>query len=465
MAGISVKTLDGQMPLLTPRQMAGLTRTLDGRLLRPGTAGYDAARKIWNGMIDKRPALIARCKTAQEVAECVHLVREHGLLASVRSGGHSLPGHSVCDGGLMIDLSLMKNIQVDPQKRIAQAQAGLLWQEFDAATHAHGLAVTGGQISHTGIAGLTLGGGIGWLMRKFGATCDNLISAEIVTADGNIRRVSATEEAELFWAIRGGGGNFGVVTTFEYRLHPLKFVFGGLVAYPLPEAPGVLGALRDYAASTPDELTVMPAFITSPDGHPAVGIAFCFAGDPQQGEAHLSKFRTFGTVVMEQTGAMPYPVVQQMLDHVAEPQRRYYLKSNMLNELSDDAIRVCMQNYMQVPSPLSAIIIPQMGGAINRVQPDATAFPHRSAAYSFTAFAVWTDPRTDEANKRWAQTVWEELRPFAPTAVYVNEMVDEGEERVREAYGAKTYARLAQIKQKYDPDNLFRLNQNIKPAV
>jgi FAD/FMN-containing dehydrogenase len=465
MLDLSVNTLEGQTITLASSQFAGLRKMLNGRLLLPDAPGYDDARKIWNGMIDKRPALIARCQTAAEVAACVNLAREHRLLVSVRGGGHSLPGHSVCNGGLMIDLSPMKNIQVDTQKRTARAGAGLLWRDFDAATHEHGLAVTGGQISHTGIAGLTLGGGIGWLMRKFGLTCDNLISAEIVTADGKIRQISATAEPELFWGIRGGGGNFGVVTTFEYRLHPLKFVFGGLVAFPLPEAPKVLAALRDYSTSTPDELTVMPAFITSPDGHPAVGIAFCFAGEPQQGEAHLVKFRTFGTVVMEQTGAMPYPVVQQMLDHVAEPQRRYYLKSNMLDSLSDDAIQVCMEHYLRVPSPLCAIIIPQMGGAISRVKPDATAFPHRNAAYSFSAFAVWTDPKNDAANKLWAQKVWEALRPYAPNAVYVNEMVDEGEERVREAYGEKTYARLAQIKRKYDPDNLFRLNQNIKPAV
>lgn len=443
---------------------AGLRRQMQGTVLTPGDTGYDAARRIWNGMIDRKPAVVARCTSASDVQAALAHAREHGLLVSVRGGGHSLPGHSVNDGGVMVDLSPMKRIEVDPQGRTAHAQPGALWGELDAATHVHGLAVTGGQISHTGIAGLTLGGGIGWLMRKYGLTCDNLAAAEVVLADGRVLRANDAENSDLLWGLRGGGGNFGVVTEFSYRLHPVSFVFGGLVAFPLPAGQGVLQALRDYLPTVPDELTTTTFLLTTPDGHKALGVGFCYCGDPSDGERWLAPIRQMGPVVMEQTGAMPYPALQSMLDQVAEPGRRYYLKSNFIDELRDEAIDVLIDAYLQVPSPLTAVLLVQMGGAVARADRDSTAFYHRDATLSFSAFACWTDPAQDEANIVWARQLWQDLRPYMPGSVYVNELEDEGAERVREAYGP-AYERLALLKKQVDPGNLFRLNQNIKPVA
>ena len=444
--------------------LAVLQSHLDGRLLTDGDPGYDQARKIWNGMFDRRPALIARCASAADVAAAIAYAREHDLLISVRGGGHSFPGHSVNNGGIMIDLAPMKKVEVDAAGRVAWAEPGVLWGEFDAATHAHGLAVTGGQISHTGIAGLTLGGGIGWLMRKYALTCDNLIAAEVVTADGRTVHASAGENADLFWGLRGGGGNFGIVTRFSYQLHPVSFVYGGLLAYPLPLGKQVLQSLRTYLPSVPDELTTTSFLLTTPDGHKALGIGLCYCGDPAAGEQWVAPLRQMGPVVMEQIGPMPYPAMQSMIDHVAVPGRRYYLKSNFIDELQDEAIDVLIDAYMRVPSPLSAILLVQMGGAVSRADRTATAFYHRDAALSFSAFSTWTDPGQDEINIGWTRQLWENLQPHMPAGVYVNELVDEGEERVQAAYGP-AYDRLATLKKKYDPGNLFRLNQNIRPAA
>lgn len=447
-----------------PSSISQLRGAMHGDVFAPGDAGYDAARVIWNGMIDRRPALIARCTSAADVAAAVAHARQHDLLISVRGGGHSLPGHSVNDGGIMIDLSPMKRVEVDAQQRVARATPGVLWGELDAANHAHGLAVTGGQISHTGIAGLTLGGGIGWLMRKYGLTCDNLAEAEVVTADGQIVRASDAENSELFWGLRGGGGNFGVVTQFSYRLHPVAFVFGGLVAFPLPVGKPVLQGLRDYLPTVPDALTTTTFLLTTPDGHKALGVGLCYCGDPGDGEQWLAPIRQMGPVVMEQVGAMPYPAIQSMIDQVAMPGRRYYLKSNFVDELHDEAMDVLIDAYLRVPSPLTAVLLVQMGGAVQRADRASTAFYHRDAALSFSAFAAWTDPAEDEANIGWTRQLWQDLRPYMPGSVYVNELVDEGEERVREAYGP-AYDRLATLKKQYDPDNVFHLNQNIRPAA
>ncbi len=435
-----------------------------GAVLISGEPGYDEARRIWNGMIDRRPAVIARSVSTADVAVAIAYARDRDLILSVRGGGHSFPGHSVNDGGMMIDLSPMKRVEVDPKQRTVRAQPGVLWGELDGATHAHGLAVTGGQISHTGIAGLTLGGGIGWLMRKYGLTCDNLLAAEIVTADGRIVRASAGENGDLFWGLRGGGGNFGVVTEFTYQLHPVKFVLGGLLAFPLPVGMQVLQSLRDYLPTLPDELTTTTFLLTTPDGHKALGVGLCYCGDPSNGELWAAPIRRMGPVVMEQLGAMPYPALQSMLDQVAVPGRRYYLKSNFVGELYDDALDVLIDAYMRVPSPLSAILLVQMGGAVSRMEHATTAFYHRDAAMSFSAFASWTDPAEDQASIDWTRQLWEKLQPHMPAGVYVNELADEGEERVRAAYGP-AYDRLALLKQKYDPDNLFSLNQNIRPAL
>lgn len=442
---------------------ADLRRSMQGAVLIPGDAGYDDARKIWNGMFDRRPAVIARCASAADVAAAIAHARQHNLRIAVRGGGHSLPGHSVNDGGLVIDLSPMKRIDVDPQQRIARAQPGVVWGELDAATHAHGLAVTGGQISHTGIAGLTLGGGLGWLMRKYGLTCDNLIAAEVVTADGERLRASADENADLFWGLRGGGGNFGVVTEFTYRLHPLKMVLGGLIGFPLPAAKTALRALRDYLPAVPDELTTTTYLLTTPEGHQALGVGLCYCGDPGEGERWLALIRGMGPVVLDQVGVLPYPAVQSMLDHVGEPGRRYYVKGNFMNELRNEAIDALIEAYQRTPSPLNAVLLVQMGGAVQRVDRASTAYYHRDAAYSYGAFSVWEDPAHDAANIDWNQRLWQDLRPYMSGGVYVNELVDEGEERVREAYGP-AYDRLAALKRRYDPENIFRLNQNIRLA-
>jgi hypothetical protein len=328
-----------------------------GAVLISGEAGYDEARKIWNGMIDRRPAVIARSVSSADVAAAIAYAREHDLSIAVRGGGHSFPGHSVNDNGMMIDLSPMKRVEVDAQRATVRAQPGVLWGELDGATHTHGLAVTGGQISHTGIAGLTLGGGIGWLMRKYGLTCDNLLAAEMVTADGRLVRASAGENDDLFWGLRGGGGNFGVVTEFTYRLHPVKFVLGGLMAFPLPVGKQVLQSLRDYLPSMPDEMTITMFLLTTPDGHKALGVGLCYCGEPSAGEQWVEPIRQMGPVVMNQVGVMPYPVLQSMIDQVAEPGRRYYLKSNFVGDLRDEAIDVLIDAYSVVPSPLSAILL------------------------------------------------------------------------------------------------------------
>ena len=449
---------------VTSASADGLRRQMQGSVLLPGDPGYDEARRLWNGMIDRQPAVIARCESTTDVIAAVVYTREQNLLVSVRGGGHSLPGHSVNDGGIMIDLSPMKRIEMDPQQRTVRAQPGVLWGELDAATHAYGLAVTGGQISHTGIAGLTLGGGLGWLMRKYGLTCDNLLAAEVVIADGQVIQANDDENADLLWGLRGGGGNFGVVTEFTYQLHPVSFVLGGLLAFPLPLGKQVLQALRAYLPTTPDELTTTSFMLTTPDGHKALGVGLCYCGDPAAGEQWVAPLRQMGPVVMDQVGIMPYPALQSMLDQVATPGHRYYLKSNFVDELHDQAIDVLIDAYMRVPSPLTAVLLVQMGGAVSRADRASTAFYHRDAALSFSAFANWTDPAEDATNIAWTRQLWQDLGPYMPSGVYVNELEDEGEERVRAAYGP-AYDRLAALKKKYDPTNLFRLNQNIKPAA
>ncbi len=440
-----------------------LSATMRGSVLRPGDDGYDEARRVWNGMFDRRPALIARCAGAADVIAAVNYARENNLLVAVRGGGHSFPGLSVCDGGIMIDLAPMKGIRVDPRARVARAEPGVLWGELDRETQAFGLATTGGMISHTGIAGLTLGGGFGWLCRKHGLVVDNLISGDVVTASGELVHASADENADLFWGLRGGGGNFGIVTSFEYRLHDQGPLFGGLIAYPLPEARTVLRGYEELVKTAPDDLMAGAFLLTSPDGHPAVGVVPVYVGDdPAEGEKLVEPFRKLGTAVMQQVGPLPYVVLQSMLDEAAMPHRRYYMRSNFLAELSDAAIDALAEGYARTPSPLSAVIIFPFGGAVSRVARDATAFYYRDTPYSMTLLAGWLDPAGDEANITWLREVWEGIQPYLAEGVYVNELFDEGADRVRSAYGP-TYGRLQELKRKYDPTNLFRLNQNIQP--
>jgi FAD/FMN-containing dehydrogenase len=442
--------------------------SLCGELLRPGEAGYDEARKIWNAMIDKRPALIARCAGVADVMNCVNFARTNDLLLAVRGGGHNVAGNAVCDGGLTIDLSRMKSVRVDPARRTARAEPGLTWREFDRETQAFGLATTGGQISATGIAGLTLGGGWGYLARRYGLSCDNFLSADLITANGQFLTASVAENPELFWALRGGGGNFGVVTSFEYRLHPVGQVLAGIVAYPFQKAKEVLKLFRDFTSAAPDEMASGIVLITMPDGTAVVGIVACYSGPLAEGERLLKPLRVFGPPLMDQIGPMPYTAAQQLIDAFYPSGLQYYWKSSFLKEVSNDVIDIMVAYCAKRPSPMChGLIEHQLGGAVRRADREATAFAHRDVEHIFSAFGVCADPAEGAKCARWAREFWEAMQPCSTGGVYVNYLgreADEGPERIKAAYGAEKYARLVALKNKYDPTNLFRLNQNIKPS-
>jgi hypothetical protein len=441
-------------------------QSVRGRVLRAGDEGFDAARKVWNGMIDRRPAVIVRCAGAADVIGAINFARDHNLLLAVRGGGHSAAGSSVCDRGLMLDLSVMKGIRVDPAWRTVRAEPGVMWSEFDRETQAFGLATTGGVVSTTGIAGLTLGGGIGWLGRTHGLTCDNLLSVDVVTADGQFRTASAEENADLFWAVRGGGGNFGVVTSFEYRLHEVgPTVLAGLLVWPRAMARDVLRAFREFTQGAPENASAYAGLGTSPDGVPIVVVIAFHHGPTEEGEALLRPLRAFGPPVADMIQPMPYIAAQQMLDALNPPGNRVYWKSAVLRNVDDDVLDTIIDHAASTPSPLSAALIEFYGGAINRVGVADTAYPLRDVTYALNAVSAWTDPAQDDANIGWSRGTWEAMQPFSPGSVYVNFLGvgDEGEDRVKSAYG-QNYARLAQIKAAYDPTNLFRLNHNIMPA-
>jgi FAD binding domain/Berberine and berberine like len=437
-----------------------------GEVLRPGATGFDAARRVWNGMIDRNPALIVRCADAADVIGAVNFARDHDLPLAVRGGGHSAAGNGVAEGGLVIDFSRMKGIRVDPSRRTVRAEPGLTWGEFDAVTQAFGLATTGGVVSTTGIAGLTLGGGIGWLMRTHGLSVDNLLSVDVVTADGQLRTASADEHPDLFWAVRGGGGNFGVGTSFKYRLHQVgPTILGGLLIWPRTMARDVLRLYRDFTRAAPENASAYAALGTSPEGVPIVVVIPFYHGAIAEGEKLLRPLRDFGPPVADLVQPMPYTAFQQILDPLNPPGNRIYWKSAVLRDIGDDVLDTIVERAAAAPSPLSAAILEFYGGAANRVGAGETAYPLRDAEYSLNAIASWTDPGHDGANVRWSRGLWEAMRPFSPGSVYVNFLgVDESEDRVRAAYGPN-YDRLAEIKAKYDPTNLFRLNPNIAPAA
>jgi FAD/FMN-containing dehydrogenase len=446
-----------------------------GELIAPGDSSYDDARQIWNGAIDRRPGLIARCASAADVAAAVRFARERELPVAVRGGGHGVAGHAVCDDGLVVDLCPMKSIAVDPQARTARAEAGVLWGELDGAAQAHGLATVGGIVTHTGISGLTLGGGIGWLMRKHGATVDNLRSAEVVTADGETLTASEDERPELLWGLRGGGGNFGVVTSFEYRLHAVgPTVLAGPIYHGLDDAPQALRFYRDFIADSPDELTTIvrlgraPALPFLPEhvhGRPVVTIACCWAGDPQSGESALRPLRSFGNPLADALAPRAYSELQRMFDPGVPHGWHYYWKSWELPPLADAAIDALVEQAGRLTSPRSYIIVFQLGGAVGRVPADATAFGQRHAGHDVNINAVWLadDPDPDR-HVQWTREAYAALEPFSSGRTYVNFIGDEGRDRVRAAYGEEKYARLVELKRTYDPDNVFRLNQNIDPA-
>ena len=436
---------------------------LGGTVIRRGDATYDQARRVWNGMVDRSPAAIFRCSSTADVVAAVNFAREEGLVLAVRGGGHNAAGLAVVDDGLVIDLSAMRSVKVDAEKRIATVQGGALWRDLDAATHAHGLATTGGVISSTGVGGLTLGGGLGWLMRQHGLACDNVVAVEIVTADGQVRRASATENPDLFWAIRGGGGNFGVVTTFEFRLHPMRTLYAGMLVFPGPRAPEILRRYRDLAMNAPDELTLFAGLMTSPDGHPINAIFGAYNGPVSKGEAAMKPLRDLGPVA-DQVSEMPYPALNSMLDEGFPSGLQVYWRSDFLKGLPDDAIDALCDRFRAITSPLSALLIEQFGGAVKRVPAEETAFAQRDAMFNLAVISRWTDPSTAATHIDWSRQSSEAMRPYASGGVYVNYLGAEGADRVRAAYGPK-YEKLVAVKQKYDPKNLFSVNQNIQPTA
>jgi hypothetical protein len=438
--------------------------------IEPDDPRYDEARRIWNGSFDKRPAVIARCHGVADVIAALEYARANDLLVAVRGGGHSIPGHSTCDDGIVIDLSPMNGIRVDPGARTARAQGGATWGQFDRETQAFGLATTGGQITHTGIAGLTLGGGVGWLMRKHGLSCDNLLSVDLVTADGRVASASADEHPELFWGVRGGGGNFGIVTSFEFRLHPLAQVLAGPIVHRAERGADGLRFVRDFLADVPDELTTFSVFATCPPhepfpahlwGRPVFLIVPCWSGELAEGEDVLRPLRAFGPPEADLCGGMPYTVLQSMLDDAAPWGLRHYGKSDFLGALDDGAIDVLVEHAVRLEDPLSQIMVAHMGGAIASVAPDATAFSNRDAQFFYHSVLLWDDPRRDQANVALARSLWDGMRPYSSGA-YVN-FVEDDEDRLDEAYAPGTYERLVALKREYDPENVFRLNTNIEP--
>ncbi len=446
-----------------------------GDIVGRGHAGYDELRKVFNGMIDRRPALIARCTDAQDVSAAVSFARDSGLPVSVYGGGHNVTGNAVCDEGVTIDLRPMKGIEIDPETRICRAEAGLTFGELDVATQQHGLAVTGGRMSTTGVGGLVLGAGSGWIERKCGYAVDNLLSVEIVTADGQILTASETENPDLFWGTRGGGGNFGVVTSFEFRLHPIgPIVLGGMLLYPASMAAAVLRNFRDVMAQAADEVGSGIALLTAPPeefipeqlrGQPAVGVIVCYAGPVDEGQRALRPLREFGQPAVEMVQPMPYVAVQQLIDPSYPAGMRNYWTGDFLSGLPDEAIEVMCRFHLSRPSAHSGIVTFPGGGASARVPDGTMAIGQRGAPFNIHITSLWPDPADDGANIAWTREFSAALKPFTTGRVYVNFIGDEGEARVIAAFGSEGYARLQALKDRYDPDNLFCANQNIKPSA
>ena len=441
-----------------------LQARLRGSLLRPGDAGYDAARGVWNAMIDRRPAVIVRPTVADDVRAAVAFAREQGLALSVKGGGHNVAGKAVCDGGLTVDLSAMKGLDIDPAAAIARAEPGLLWQEFDAQTHAAGLATVGGIVGSTGIAGLTLGGGQGWLTGAYGLTLDNLLAVDVVTAGGDLLRASAEENPDLFWAMRGAGPNFGVATSFTYRLHPVTTVLGGMVIHPFDRAREVLRFYREFAAAQPDEATTYAAVLTGPDGSAVVALVACYSGSLTEGEHVLAPLRGFGRPVADTIAPIPYPAMQGLLGPAFPHGRQNYWKSGMTDRISDAAIAAITDFGGRLPSPHTAIAIADCHGAYARVGNTETAYGHRDLQFDIVLLSSWTDPGENDRNVAWTRDLFAALEPELGSGIYVNDLdSDDGGDRVRRAYGAN-YGRLTTLKRRYDPANLFRMNANIDPA-
>jgi FAD/FMN-containing dehydrogenase len=472
MTDLTVRTLNALAKNISQDTVAALRGKLRGVVALPGEDGYDAARTIWNAMIDRRPGLVVRCLGAADVAHAVTFAREEKLLVAVRAGGHNIAGHAVCDGGLLIDLSLMKSVNVDPASETARVEPGATLADFDKEAQAFGLATPLGINSTTGVAGLTLGGGFGWTTRKFGLTVDNLISADVVTADGRLVRASAKEHPDLFWALRGGGGNFGVVTSFEFKLHPLgPEVLSGLIVHPLDQAAELLPQFRRIAKEAPDELTTWVVMRKAPPlpflpvewhGKEVLIFAACYSGDMKEGEQALKGLRALGKPIADVISPHPFTAWQAAFDPLLTPGARNYWKSHDFADLPDEAIKVILNAVRTLPSPECEVFIAHVGGAMARVAADATAWPNRAAHFIMNVHTRWRDRAQDPACVAWARQLFQATAPFASGSVYVNFMPDDENDRIEKAYGGN-YRRLAEIKGRYDPDNLFRMNQNIRP--
>jgi FAD/FMN-containing dehydrogenase len=435
-----------------------------GELLAPDHEDYDRVRRVFNAMIDRRPSMILRCAGVADVMHGVRFARTHQLPLSIHSGGHGVAGTAVCEGGLMLDISGMKGIRVDPEQRTAQAQAGLLLGEFDHETQAFGLATPLGIVSVTGIAGLTLGGGLGWLNGKYGLACDNMLAADVVTADGELLTASATEHDDLYWALRGGGGNFGVVTALTYQLHPVTTVLAGGLGFPPEQARDALRFYHDFASGAPDELSTAGSVARDAEGRPTVWIAVCYCGPLDEGERVLQPLRSFGRPVGGEIGPVPYQAFQCGADASMPPGRQHFWKSSYLTDLTDGAIEVLLEFAATIPSPYTGIGLQQMTGVASRMDPRATAFAHRDRQYDFLILSQWEDPADSDRNIDWTRRCFEAMRPYLKEAVYVNNLGDQEHDRVRAAYGVN-YDRLAAVKARYDPENFFCLNHNIAPGV
>ena len=474
MPDLQLKSRAGASVNIAESALADFAAGLRGRLLTPEAPEYDAARAIWNAMIDRRPGLIVRCAGAADVIGAVRFASAHDLVLAVRGGGHNIAGNAVCDGGLVIDLSAMRSVRVDPQRRIARVEPGATLADFDREAQAFGLATSLGINSTTGVAGLTLGGGFGWLSRKLGLTVDNLLSADVVTAAGELLEASDSRNPDLFWAIRGGGGNFGVVSSFEFRLHPVgPNVLSGLIVHPLDEAPEVLRFYRDFAAAAPDELAcwfVMrqapPLPFLPPEWHgkEILALAACYCGEQAEGERVLKPLRAFGRPIADVIGPTPFLAWQTVLDPLLTPGMRNYWKSHDFRTLDDGLIEVFIDHARHIPDPQTEIAFVQLGGAVSRVAHTATAYTHRDAQFVVNVHGRWGDPARDAACIGWARELFKAATPFATGGVYVNFLTQEEQERVHAAYG-ENYARLVALKNKYDPSNLFSVNQNIRPDV
>ena len=450
---------------LSPDSVDTLRQQFSGEVVGPNDSGYDEMRAVHNGLIDKRPALIARCVNTADIADAVRFARTAGLEISTRGGGHNVAGKAVTEGGMMIDLANMRGSYVDPAKRRARIQGGTTWNDCNRATQQHGLATTGGVVSTTGVAGLTLGGGFGWLMGRFGMAVDNLRSVELVTAGGEVLQVSAETDPDLLWGLRGGGGNFGIAASLEFDAHPVDTILGGIVAYPLSEALRAFAAYQNVTADDPDELTCFFVLVHAPDGsgHKIVGLPVCHSGDLGTGEALLAPLRAVGTPAFDVISPMPYSVMNTLLDAGFPKGARSYWKSAFLKELSEEVIGLLVDAFQHVPSPMTGILIERYHGAVTRIDPTATAFPHREPGFNLAFAGQWMDPGEDEHNVAWVRSTFDALRPYTTDAVYVNYIAADEPERVRDAYGPN-WDRLVALKRRWDPDNVFHLNQNIDPS-